>query len=71
MDVFTLLRRDHENVSSIFKQIQHGFGLSDQPECRIQTAGERRILRFGIEMSEKDKLQSQKGVKIFKNECVA
>ena len=32
MDVFALLRRDHENVSSMFQQIQQGFGLPDQPE---------------------------------------
>lgn len=32
MDVFTLLRRDHENVSSMFKQIQQGFGRPDTAE---------------------------------------
>ena len=32
MNVFTLLRRDHENVSSIFKQIQDGLGQPDTPE---------------------------------------
>ena len=32
MDVFTLLRRDHAKVSSIFQQIQGGFGQPDTPE---------------------------------------
>lgn len=32
MDVFTLLRRDHENVSSMFQQIQQGFGRPDTAE---------------------------------------
>ena len=32
MDVFTLLRRDHEKVSSLFKQLQGGFGQPDTPE---------------------------------------
>jgi hypothetical protein len=32
MDVFALLRRDHEKVSSLFKQIQGGFGQPDTPE---------------------------------------
>jgi hypothetical protein len=32
MNVFTLLRRDHEKVSSLFNQIQGGFGQSDAPE---------------------------------------
>jgi hemerythrin superfamily protein len=32
MDVFTLLRRDHETVSSLFAQIMRGFGESDTPE---------------------------------------
>jgi hypothetical protein len=32
MNVFTLLRRDHERVSSIFKQIQQGLGQADTPE---------------------------------------
>lgn len=32
MNVFALLRRDHEKVSSIFKQIQRGFGQPDTPE---------------------------------------
>jgi hypothetical protein len=32
MNVFTLLRRDHEKVSSIFKQIYGEFGQPDTPE---------------------------------------
>ncbi len=32
MNVFTLLQRDHEKVSSLFKQIQQGFGQADTPE---------------------------------------
>ena len=32
MDVFTLLRRDHETVSSLFTQIQRGVAESDTPE---------------------------------------
>jgi hypothetical protein len=38
MDVFTLLRRDHENVSSIFKEIEKAFGQPD-------TAGRDRLFR--------------------------
>jgi hemerythrin superfamily protein len=32
MDFVTLLRRDHEKVSSLFRQIQGGFAQSDTPE---------------------------------------
>jgi hypothetical protein len=32
MDVFTLLRRDHETVSSLFAHIQRGFAEADSPE---------------------------------------
>jgi hypothetical protein len=32
MNVFLLLRRDHDKVSAIFKQIQDGLGQSDTPE---------------------------------------
>ena len=32
MNVFTVLRGDHERVSSILKQIQRGFGQADTPE---------------------------------------
>ncbi|HJU05452.1 MAG TPA: hemerythrin domain-containing protein [Nitrospiraceae bacterium] len=32
VDVFTLLRRDHEKVASLFKQIQRAFGQPDTPE---------------------------------------
>ena len=32
MDVFTLLRRDHESVSSLFAQIHQGFAEPDGPE---------------------------------------
>lgn len=32
MDFMTLLRRDHEKVSSIFKEIERGFGQPDAPE---------------------------------------
>lgn len=32
MDVFTLLRRDHETVSSLFIQMQRGFAEPDTPE---------------------------------------
>ena len=32
MDFITLLRRDHERVSSLFKQIQGGFEQPDTPE---------------------------------------
>ncbi|MCC2642224.1 MAG: hemerythrin [Nitrospira sp.] len=32
MDFVTLLRRDHEKVSSLFHQIQGGFGTPDTPE---------------------------------------
>jgi hemerythrin superfamily protein len=32
MDVFALLRRDHETVSSLFSQIERGFRQSDTPE---------------------------------------
>lgn len=32
MDVFTLLRRDHETVSSLFIQMQRGFVEPDTPE---------------------------------------
>src|SRR5688500_18093161 len=32
MDVFTLLRRDHETVSSLFAHILRGFAEADSPE---------------------------------------
>ena len=32
MNVFTLLQRDHKRVSSLFQQMQGGFGESDTPE---------------------------------------
>jgi len=32
MDFITLLRRDHEKVSSLFKEIARGFGQPDAPE---------------------------------------
>ncbi|MGC3976722.1 MAG: hemerythrin domain-containing protein [Nitrospira sp.] len=32
MDVFTLLRRDHQTVSSLFTKIQSGFAQPDTPE---------------------------------------
>ena len=32
MDVFTLLRRDHETVTSLFTQIQRGIGEPDTPD---------------------------------------
>ncbi len=32
MDLITLLRRDHEKVSSIFNQIERGFAEPDTPE---------------------------------------
>ena len=32
MDFVSLLRRDHEKVSSLFSQIQDGFALPDTPE---------------------------------------
>ena len=32
MDAFTLLRRDHEAVSSLFTQVQSGFAQPDTPE---------------------------------------
>ena len=32
MDFVTLLRRDHEKVSSLFNQIQGGFEQPDTPE---------------------------------------
>ena len=32
MDFITLLRRDHERVASLFKQIQGGFEQPDTPE---------------------------------------
>jgi hemerythrin superfamily protein len=32
MDFFTLLRRDHEKVASLFQQIQRGFTEPDTPE---------------------------------------
>jgi hypothetical protein len=32
MNVFTLLRHDHEQVASIFKQIHEGLGQTDTPE---------------------------------------
>jgi hypothetical protein len=32
MNVFTLLQRDHKQVSSLFQQIQVGFGQADTPE---------------------------------------
>ncbi len=32
MDFVTLLRRDHERVSSLFSQIQSGFEQPDTPE---------------------------------------
>jgi hypothetical protein len=32
MNVFTLLQRDHKKLSSLFQQIQSGFGQADTPE---------------------------------------
>ena len=34
MDFMTLLRRDHERVSFIFKEIERGFGQPDTPDRR-------------------------------------
>ncbi len=39
MDFVTLLRRDHEKVSSLFHQIQHGYVHPDTPE-RYQLFGQ-------------------------------
>jgi hypothetical protein len=52
MNVFTLLRRDHEKVSSMFKQIERGFGQADTPERHQLFRQLKRALELHAEVED-------------------
>ena len=52
MNVFTLLRRDHKKVSSIFNQIQQGFGQADTPERHRLFRDLKRELELHAEIED-------------------
>ena len=52
MNVFTLLRRDHEKVWSLFRQITQGFGQADTPERHRLFQQVKRELELHAEVED-------------------